>query len=86
VPDPADFLDQQVDCFGGAVRGPVGVVIGQDLGFPGADGVGQGEDLGDVVVGGAVEVEPEQGGPGGCRPWCFVDRLFFPAVGVTVGG
>ncbi len=60
--DALDPLDQQVDGLGGAVAGSAGGEVGQQLVFPGGDGAGQAEQLGDVGVG-AGPVEDLQPAP-----------------------
>ena len=41
VSDPQDFLDQQVDRFGGAIADSAGAEEGQELLAPGGEGAGQ---------------------------------------------
>ena len=45
--DAADLLDEQVDRFGGAVAGAVGVEVGQVLVPPSGQGPAQPGDFGD---------------------------------------
>ena len=41
VSDPQDFLDQQVDRFGGAIADSAGAEVGQELRPPRGEGAGQ---------------------------------------------
>ena len=46
VGEPANLLNDEVDGLGAAVADAVGVEVGQDLGFPGAEGATKAGDLG----------------------------------------
>jgi hypothetical protein len=48
VDDARDFLDLEVDGFGGPVADPSGAEVGQELGPPGGEGAGQPSQLGHV--------------------------------------
>src|SRR5271157_6055448 len=50
VPDAQDFLDQQVDRFGGAVADSAGAEVGQELIAPGGEGAGQPAEFGNLRV------------------------------------
>lgn len=60
----ADGSDAEVDRFGRAVRCVAAAVVGEDLGLPGADGLGQSGEFGDLGVG-AVSVEGGESAPCG---------------------
>ena len=47
-----DLLHAEVEAFGRTVAG-AGVVVGEDLSSPRGEGLAEGSDLGDVVVGAA---------------------------------
>lgn len=49
VPAAFHFLDEQVESFGGSVRS-AGVVVGEDLGLPPAEGTAERSDLFDLVA------------------------------------
>jgi hypothetical protein len=55
VGEPANLFDDQVDGFGAAIADAVGVEVGQDLCFPGAEGAAQPGDFGDWAAVEAVE-------------------------------
>jgi hypothetical protein len=55
VGEPANLLDDPVDGLGAAIADAVGVEVGQDLCFPGAEGAAQGGDFGDRAAVEAVE-------------------------------
>jgi hypothetical protein len=44
--EPANLLDDEIDCFGAAVADAVGIEVGQDLGLPGAEGAAKPGDFG----------------------------------------
>src|SRR5689334_15153378 len=71
VGEPADFFDDEVDGFGAAVADAVGVEVGQDLGFPGAQGTAQPGDLGNGT--GVEAVQELDRDFAAFRRYCVVD-------------
>ena len=72
VADAFDLLDQQVDALGGSVGETAGGVEREDLGFPGEDGLGEPDELGDLGVGDEV-VERDETAAGVREIGCGVD-------------
>ena len=61
---PQCALDEQVDRLGGAVAGPAGGEVGEDLVLPGGDGASEAVELGHGAVGaGQVEAFQPPAGP-----------------------